>query len=194
MKGKFILILFLIYLSGCNPCDEPVLIDHGSLPDTILKYVPYQDGKTYRFHHSAGLIIEFTANRQSSKEWARCEECCKYESVYEVNKTRLIPDYPIFDFGFEISNQDTINYFVTARVGKYQFYIPTNTKYTTDYYKFADSILIEKKYYYDVFLLKSNYGSYYDKDSQFVDSMYYSYKLGILQIKMSNGEKYSIYE
>ena len=194
MHREFIIILFLVYLSGCTPCAETITIDNGKLPDSVLKFVPYQNGKIYRFQHSAGLIIEFTSSRQTTKELSRCEECCKYEYVYEVNKTRLVPDYPVFDFGFEISNQDTINYFLNAQVGKYQFYIPTSNKYPNDYYKLTDSILIEKKYYYDVFLLKSNYGSYYDKDLIYADSMFYSYRFGILQIKMSNGEKYRIYE
>jgi len=193
MSRNHLLIIILILLFGCNPCDDSITIDNGKIPEKVLKYVPYQNGQIYKFKHSAGLIIEFTTIRQSRDEYSWCEECCKYNYKYEVNSTTLTPDYPIFDFGFEISNLDTTYYSFIARVGKYQFYIPTSAN-SSEYYEFADSILINDKLYFDVFKLKSNYGSYYDKDSLFADSLYYNYELGIIKIKMSNGEKYEIYE
>ncbi len=193
-KSKIAFVLsFVILFTACHPCDPPATIDNGTMPDQVLNLVPYQNAQTYKFRHSAGLIIEFASARQSREEWLRCEECCSVEVKFEVNTTTLIPDYPIFTFSFDLSNMDTVNYSLVASVGYYQFFIPTNINQSRNY-EFYDSVMINKKFYRDVFKLKSNYGYYYDRDTIFADSMYYSYERGIIQIKMSNGEKYSIYE
>jgi hypothetical protein len=195
LKGFF--VFFIILLGSSCRCDDPVTIDCGKIPDSVLQMVPYQNGQTFKFIHSAGLVINFTASRETREQWLGCnsERCCKYAYKYEVNTTILQPDYPLFSFGFDLSNPGpTPDVFgLGASVGKYWFQIPTDD-YQAGYCGFADSILIGDKFYRDVFKIKSIYGSAYDRDTIFADSMYYSYKLGILQIMMSNGEKYSIYE
>jgi hypothetical protein len=193
MKRIFLIFIGVVSFFGCIPCDSPITIDNGVIPLEKLSFVPYQTDKVYRFQHSAGLVIDFNSIRQSHEEWSICEECCSNEYKFEVNSTTLTPDYPIFDFGFDISNSDTTYFLCTARIGKYQFYIPTDPN-RTDYFQFVDSIFIVGQYYHNVFKLKSDYGSYYDTDSIYADSLYYSYEKGIIQIKMSNGEKYTIYE
>jgi len=190
MKNRPFLIILIILLSACWPCAPPVLIDNGKIPDSILAYVPYQHGQTYKFRHSGGLVIKFAASRQSAEQWLRCEWCCEYEYKFEVNTTTLTPDYPVFSFGFDLSNMTAEIFSLFARVGYYSFQIPTND-YQSNYCGFADSVLVGDKFYYDVFKIKS---IYYDRDTIFADSMYYSYKNGIIQIMMSNGEKYSIHE
>jgi len=188
-----ILLAGLTLFFSCHPCDPPLLIDNGNIPDSILDLVPYQSGKTYSFQHSGGLVIRFSTARQSREEWLRCERCCLNETKFEVNSTTLTPDYPIFNFGFELSNPDTVHVSFTAIVGYYWFQIPV----TDDQSKlcdFADSVLMDHRFYQNVYKIKSNYGSAYDRDTIFADSLYYSYQDGIIQVIMSNGEKYTIHE
>ena len=183
----------LVFLFSCHSCGSRVLIDNGKIPDSILAFVPYQNGQSYQFRHSAGLVIRFSSARQSREEWSLCPEYCKYETKYEVNSTTLTPDYPVFNFECDLSNLDTVHLSLTAIVGHYWFHIPIND-YQSNYCDFADSVLIGKKYYHDVFKIKSDYGFAWDRDTIFADSMYYSYRHGIIQVMMSNGEKYTIYE
>ncbi|MBI9069169.1 MAG: hypothetical protein JEZ09_17870 [Salinivirgaceae bacterium] len=190
---KLIYLIFSILLYGCLPCDT-IMIENGALPDSTLKYVPYVNGKTYKFKHSNGLKVNYKTTRETHEEWTSCAECCKYEYHYEVNSTILIPDYPIFEFQFQIDNRDTLNYNCYASIGKYGFYIPTNNEYDIDYYEQVDSVQIDSVYYYQVFKLKSNYDNYYSRDSIYVDSIYYSYDKGIIKILLSNNENYTIYE
>ena len=192
VKNALVLIL-LALVSSCIRCDPPAIIDYGKIPDHVLKFVPYQNGQNYKFRHSGGLLIGFAAARQSRDEWLRCERCCDYEYKFEVNTTTLTPDYPVFSFGFELSNMDSVNFGFGAWVGHYWFQIPTND-YQASFCRFADSVLIGDRFYHDVFKVKSNYGSAYDRDTIYADSMYYCYKAGILQIIMSNDERYTIYE
>jgi len=189
-----VFLMFLLY--GCRPCDEPVIIDYGKIPDSVLQWIPYQNGQVYRFRHSAGKVINFTADRQSRQELMDCgnhERCCDYLYKYEVNTTVLIPDYPVFKFEISMANMGGEIQSMGAFAGQNSFILPG--RWTPfGQYDFADSVLINERYYYHVLKLKSdNYSDFYHY-SIFADSMLFNFERGILQIKMSNGEKYSIYE
>ena len=192
-KEKVIYLFFSFLLYGCWPCNT-IMIENGALPDSALKYVPYVNGETYKFKHSNGLEINYKTTRETHEEWTGCAECCEYEYHYEVNSTILIPDYPIFNFQFQIDNQDTLNYHCYASVGKYGFHIPTNNEFDIDYYEKVDSVKINSVYYYQVFKIKSHYENYYSQDSIYVDSLYYNYLNGIIKIVMSNEESFTLYE
>ena len=45
MDRNLIIFIFLIIVFGCTPCDDPITIDNGKIPDKILKYVPYKNGQ-----------------------------------------------------------------------------------------------------------------------------------------------------
>ncbi len=192
--NKITFLFFVILLvSACRPCDEPIVIDNGKIPDSILSYIPYQNGLNYKFRHSGGLVIGFSAVRASNEAWLECHRCCKFVYKYEENITTLIPDYPIFNIGFNLANMDSSFCALSAWVGHDGFSIPAND-YQAGFVGFADSILIGDKVFYNVFKIKSDYSSGYNRETIYTDSIYYSYQHGLIQIKMSNGEKYTIYE
>jgi len=188
-----LLLLALVATPACWRCDPPAVIDNGKIPDSILQLVPYQNGVTYLYRHSGGQDIRFTASRQSHEEWLRCERCCTYEYKFEVNSTILTPDYPVFAFRIDLANPDSVFFDMSACAGYYCFSIPSND-YQLQYSERADSIVLNDTVYRNVFKLKSYYGSYYDRDILFADSMYYSYADGIIRLIMSNGETFTRYE
>ncbi|MCP4311750.1 MAG: hypothetical protein GY790_10840 [Bacteroidetes bacterium] len=55
-------------LAGCPPPCTTMHTDNGSLPEEALALVPYQNGSTYRFVHSAGKEILFQTSRETSRE------------------------------------------------------------------------------------------------------------------------------
>lgn len=189
----WIYVITILLFSACRPCDT-ITIDNGAIPDSVLRYVPYINGDTYSFRHSNGLIINFNTTRTTQKDVTYCRGCCKYEHIFEVNYTTLVPDYPIFNFQFQINNQDTLNLHCYASIGKYSFCIPTNREFDSGQFEKIDSVKIDSIYYYQVFKLKSIYNDDYGRDSIYVDSMYYNYEKGIIKILLSNGENYTIYE
>lgn len=189
---KIILILLPLILSSCWPCKiEPILIENGNLPDSILSYIPYQQDSVYKLQHSNGLILNFGATRSTYDEWTSCDHCCDYEYHYEINQTNLTTDYPLFDIQFWIDNQDTSYYSCHLSVGNSSFFLPildSDYKNSNNF----DSINLNSMVYYDVLKLESNYGNYYDKDSIYIDSLYYNTTYGILKLLISNGESYEI--
>jgi len=186
---KYTLILLLMLLPSCRPC-EPVTIDLGDLPEEALLFVPYQNGQTVSLKHSAGQVIHYAVSRQTKEErFSWTESCVEY--VFEVNSTILTADYPIFNFRFDISNEDTLNYICTAYIGYNSFVIPTFEN-GYDYFEKADSIVLDTTTYYDVFKLTSYDSNYDNSDSIRPDTLYYNYETGILKITMTNEEYYQI--
>ena len=39
MSRNHLLIIILILLFGCNPCDDSITIDNGKIPEKVLKYL-----------------------------------------------------------------------------------------------------------------------------------------------------------
>ena len=186
-------VILILAFSSCWRCDDPIVIDRGKIPDSILSYVPYQNGLNYKFRHSGGLVIGFSAVRASNEAWQECHRCCKFAYKYEENVTTLIPDYPIFNIGFNLANRDSLFFDFGVWIGRDGFSIPAND-YQAGFAGFADSVMIGEKPYFNVFKIKSYYSSGHPRDTLFTDSIYYSYQHGLILIKMSNGEKYTIYE
>lgn len=183
-------VLVILLLYGCPPCD-PIMLDNGPLPDSILTLVPYQDGETYRLKHSNGQVISFTARRYTEKELMDCHYCCDFTINYENNITQLTPDYPVFAISLMLSNADTIRYDFSCNIGKYFLNVPVKPDPYAVYVDFADSLLVGDNYYYDVFKIKPYNHSLWNEPIK-VDSVFYNNENGILLIKMTNEEYYSI--
>ncbi|MBE0662642.1 MAG: hypothetical protein IH597_09255 [Bacteroidales bacterium] len=188
MRTNLFLVLLLY---GCVPCDDPIVLDNGPLPDSILAMVPYADGNVYSLQHSNGQIINFASTRFSETEVEDCHYCCDHTISYEINSTKLTPDYPVFSIDFWLSNADTIQYGFSCNVGKYFLNIPVHKHQYSVFLDYADSIQIGSTYYYDVFRIKPYNHNLYNEPIK-VDSVYYNRTEGIIFIKMSNEEYYSI--
>ena len=189
----FTIILFIIFLKiGCRPTPcEYIVKTYQKLPVECLEMVPYKNGQVVKLQHSSGYVISFDVQRETTEYHESCRECCEDRS-YEINTANLFPNYSIFDIQLGISPIDSVNCGFNVYVGKYQFWMYTNME-NSEFFQKADSIVINEKVYYDVFKFKSGVGYGYNNDSIYTDSLFYNYKFGILQIKMSNGENYTIY-
>jgi hypothetical protein len=182
--------LFLLLLASCR-CPDPILVDLGSIPDSILARVPYQSGMTYSFKHSGGQVIDFTASRDSKYEQTWCEEwCCDYVYKYQVNTTTLHPDYPVFDLNLQVSNQNIEYPSIFAWFGHSSFYLPLNPDQFHEA-GFSDSLLMGGRWFYRVFSTKMMEGGF-PMGSIYADSLYYNLTEGIIRIIMSNGEFYAV--
>jgi hypothetical protein len=190
MRTGIFLLFVVVLLYGCPPC-ETITLDNGPLPDSLLAKVPYQDGNTYSFQHSNGQVINYTAQRATEKELMHCDHCCDYNYNYEINTTKLTPDYPVFNISLRLSNSDTIHHEFSCNIGKYFLNIPlTRSQYYVNF-DFADSLQIGNTFYKEVFKIKPYNHYLYDEPVK-VDSLFYNYTDGILLIKMSNEEYYRI--
>lgn len=181
------ILIFSLALAGC--CDT-IVINNGPLPETALLLVPYQDGETYSLKHSNGLIINFATSRETRDEWDFERPCT--EVRYQLNSSRLTPDYPIFNLSFSISNSRAPHIDCYASIGNGWFYIPSDDTQTGEF-ELADSLIIGNHTFYNIFILANYNVPYFGHQGIYPDTLYYNYEFGILKIVMSNNESYEIY-
>lgn len=193
MRKTLILLILSQLLVNCK-CDDPILIDLGPIPGRILSQVPYENGQTYRFKHSGGLVIDFLTSRVSHEEYLWCSRCCdKFSYKYQVNETTLHPDYPVFDFHIQLSGFDTVNYHPCASIGRSIFILPVLNSSSIENGQ-ADSILMGGKWYYGVHAVKNSNEPMFNRDSIYADSLFYNSGSGIIRVVMTNGEYYQRHE
>jgi len=187
-KILLLLVPSLFLLWGCPPCQRET-IDKGKLTEYALSYVPYANGDTLTLQHTGGKLIQFAINRETQQVSNTCEECCD-EIISEENLTTFTPDYPIFSMSVSLTEYDSNYVSCAVSIGKYSFYISSDTSISNP----NEKLVVKEKTYRQVYQLKSDYGTYYDTDSIYADSLYYNLEKGIIQIIMSNNEKYTLYE
>ncbi len=79
----FLLILFSVFLYGC-PVLPKTIVDNGPLPESAKLVVPYKNGENYKFKFSNGLVINFTAERETVDAIDNgCAECFNFEQHYQ---------------------------------------------------------------------------------------------------------------
>jgi len=198
MRIVTLFFVFLSFFTQCyNTCEEgeDIATDNGILTDADLAKVPYQSNDTVKLKHSAGYTINYNVTRKSYDDYISFDESCA-GMIVKSNSVNLEPDYPVFPIYINISNSDGINTNYQIVVGRYYFYIPQNIDNTvnSEYYKFADSVTINNKVYYNVVKTKSFNGTYDSSDLIYCDSLYYNFDAGIIKITMSNNEYYEISE
>ena len=213
-KIGFLLMAFVmvVLFTGC-PSKEPEYIDLGAIPEHYLATVPYQDGEVfYLQHESDRVVIPFKVSRrrvQGQGNSAGFDDYVeKYKPSptvffnYEIDITTCEPDYPLFDIDIRFSNgylADSIYY---------PNYDPMSPKYAqltchnlyasipfigepTDLFTVLDSLEVNGRTYYEVFEFL-NQGL--DWQDIYTKKVFYTYAQGVIEIDMSNGEKYLLYE
>jgi len=194
MKYLLIMCIGLLLLSGCCPYGDPVKVDMGFIPDSILSLNPYEDGGYYSFKHSAGSMIYYTASREAKEVFwdnSHAEQCTDTIFILQENRTSLRSNYPIFDMGIRISNFIDDKYSYSVFVGTDYFAIPISYG-DPNAYQYYDSINMDNKWYHQVYTFATNIEL--SNDEVHLDSLYYSIESGVLKLKMSNDEYYQISE
>jgi len=187
MKKYLFILLFIPFLYGC-PEPIKVIVDLGSLADSVLLMVPYQNGEVCQLRHSNGHLINFTVERATINSSSSFDpDLVGYSDTakiykFQENITTLTPDYPIFNIRFQISYISN-----SLNIGNEYFGLLSNDScYNADNY--SDSLIVGTKLFYKVMKLKTDYPS---SEFPLVDSLYYNKSIGIIKIKLSNGESYT---
>ena len=205
----------VISFSGC-PNPEAETIDLGAIPEPYLATVPYQDGEVFYLQHESDRVripfqvIRYRVKAQGDNVYGFDDHYSGYKmqpapSVYfnyEIDITTCKPDYPLFDIDIRFSNA------YLADSLYYPNYDPRSPKYAmlhchslyasfpfigepTSMFTVLDSLEVNGRTYYNVFEFPNE-----NQDLQgiYPKALYYSYADGVIEIDMSNGEKYLRYE
>ena len=179
--NKCITVLILVLLSSC--CKEGVEVNRYLLTEIEKECIPYQNNETIRFIHSNGYQFDFTvSNRHTRMERTEAHHCGENYSTYESLKVGLFSNTPELYVDLEmVSNAH--NPFMTISINSYHFYL--NISSAPDF----DTLTINEKLYNNIYL-----GEFFNADSLTIlpKEILYNKEYGIIQIEMTNEEKFTI--
>jgi hypothetical protein len=202
LPGLF--VVFLMISSCCR--QDPVETARYELSDIELELIPYSYGQQINFIHSNGYTFQFSVT-EDKLEWNEyyrfCEwNCCGQDYFsYQVKTTRLESVYPNLIIELSLGGirfSDYIPMFLNLNINNRHFismqYDSTSNFICDSVNKVMcyDSILIHDKSYTNV--IEKYFDSHYfiqDSTVLIPESILYN-KLGLLQIKMSNDETFSL--
>lgn len=169
----------------CTPdCGDRIPVE-SSLPFDASEKVAYQNDQFVIFRHSLGQEIRYKVKRDSGREeGSQCDDCCTPVS-YDFDQTNLIPDYPVFELGVNLTSYDSSLYSYSIQAGTSYFNLNIE-----DYYILVDSVQVGDSYFKEVYKMKNR--NDYNQQGIYPDSVYYNFSEGFLKIIMSNKEYYEI--
>lgn len=200
-KLVFVFLSLSLILSSC--CDEPVEAARHNLTNVEKTLIPYQLNQIIHFTKPNGELFDFEVVKDEvnlREEHPFCEwTCCKDFVTYEDRKVELAAEDSSFNkIAFYVFASETSEFVKNLDVSFSRFhgvalpYDSLGTFVCDSTILCYDSLLINGKYYYDV-KQKSCFRWEQDTSTVWPDSLIYN-DLGILQIQMSNDDKYSISE
>ncbi len=191
------MFLVAIFIAGCCP-DEPMEETLYLLVDSEKQLIPYQLNETISFKHSGGFEFDFMVVERSigyddsDKSAHRCPE--DY-STYEYEFTSLKSNYPRIELAFSLkTNSPGKMYLSINRQNMLIEYDSAVNIIESNEQKLLESIEVNNKTYYSViyreFYVPSNVDSV---NSLYFKSFLYNKQYGLIQLKTSKNETYSIF-
>ena len=176
-----IILLFLF----CSCCKEGVEVNRYLLSEYEKEYIPYNIDETIGFIHSNGYEFDIAVSNSNTRmESTEIHHCGDNYSTYESLTVELLSNTPELHVKLEMVPNE-FNPLMTVSINSNFFYL--NLSSEPD----IDTLTINEK----------TYNNIYVGESFFTDSLtilprkiLYNKENGIIQIEMTNEEKYSINE
>lgn len=196
-----LLVIAAVFSACCR--EESQEIARYELSASELDLIPYSLGEKVNFIHSNGYTFDFTVTDEKI-EWKTYQPFCEWDCCgidyfsYQVKTTTLESSYPQFTLRFSLGNSASFegasNNLVISLNG-YSFIVQYDEEInllsnSTEHTILLESVTLNGKHYSNV--IEKTF--IYDDSSTSglrVEKMYYN-KLGLLQIKLSNNETYTI--
>lgn len=202
-KIYFIILSFLVFSSCCNKSKETARYE---LSQNELNLLPYKYGDSISFIHSNGYSFDFIVSNEEL-EWKVDDDfcewfCCDNEYFsFQVRSYVLESSYPSLNIRIYIGG-DVLGYYLPQTLNlsinfdhNIQFYYDSLTNYicdSTTKITHYDSISFNNKYFYNVYSKDFDSHGIVNNSSGILPQSLYLNNLGIIQIKMSNNETYTI--
>lgn len=193
MKIKLIFLstMFLALFS----CDEYEHVERAKyeLEAGKKQLIPYQKGQKINFIHSKGYAFDFRVVVDtitwSNNKFMYERSVKSYYDSFQVRTVKLVSDYPDFWITLDVSAEPNQNQ-LHVMLNYFKTYISFDEKYKlipSDGQKLHESILINNKIYQNVIELYIGTNS-----DGFNQSIFYNDQQGLLQIRYSDDETFSI--
>jgi hypothetical protein len=198
------LFIFLIILSAFPTCcnDDPVETEKISLSENEIQLIPYSLNQSVNFKHSNGFTFNFIVQQDtySWKSHSYCDECCGGEyTSYQEKFVTLVSEYPEFNISLSLNSLQYFEIerkFMDIKINRYSTDLKYdgNSNFTCDNVICHDEIVVNGKTYFNVLEseLENNYNTNNSAITLYPQKILYNKEFGIIQIKISNNETYSL--
>lgn len=194
--------LMSLIVASC--CDDPVETARFELSQAEQYLIPYSQNQKIRFVHSNGHEFDFEV-KSENLSWQEhhdfCEwGCCGKEFFsFQVKTVNLEAEYPLIGISLSVGGDQWFEYYpdvLIVQLNRNSLSMPydnnvnfiCDTLSNTEYF---DSLLLGTQMFYKVYA--KNFDSNYFADTTVLNAktLYYN-STGILQIKMTNDETFTI--
>lgn len=196
--------MFLLLSSCCR--EDPIETARYELTANELALVPYQKDETINFIHSNGYTFDFTVT-EDNLEWKEHHDFCEWNCCgnsyfsYQVKSIVLESDYPNFNIRIFIGdNIYADDYPPTLNISlnydhTFGFEYDSLANFICDtvtQIKHYDSLSLNNRNFYDVYSKDFDGHGLVSDSSAILPQTLFLNDSGIIQIKMSNNETYTI--
>lgn len=195
-------ITYLILLSAFPTCcyDDPIEIEKVALSESEIQLIPYSINQSINFKHSNGFTFDFfvTEDNYNWKRDSYCDECCGEEyTSYQERVVTLQANYPEFNIVLSLNNLDYFQIqerILNLKVNRYQSPLKYDdrSEFVCENTICHNEIVINNKTYFNV--IESTLENRFNDNSNNLhpQKVLYNNDFGIIQIKISNNETYSL--
>ncbi len=178
---KATIVLLVILLGLC--CKESFESDRFLLSEDEKSFIPYQINDKVGFIHSGGFRFDLTAtNIITELQRTNTEHCGEPYITYETKTVALQSGTPQFDISVAVFPKEFSPYF-TININRY--YFQKELTEPPDY----DTLTLNGRLFKDVYKMEIQYG---DTSLIIPQQVLYNCTNGLLQIKMTNDETFTI--
>lgn len=181
--NRYITIILLFLLNSC--CKEGVEINRYLLSEPEKECIPYRIDETIGFIHSNGYEFDIAVSKRNTRmESTEIHHCRDNYSTYESLTVELLSNTPELHVKLEMVPNE-YNPLMTVSINSSFFYL--NISYEPE----IDTFIINEKTYNNIYV-----GETFITDSLTIlpRKILYNKANGIIQIEMTNEEKYTINE
>lgn len=197
------LTIYLILLSAFPTCcnEDPVETEKIYLSESENQLIPYTLNQTINFKHSNGFTFDFIVN-QDNYVWNSdyyCDHCCGGEyTSYQERVVSLQSKYPEFNILLSLNSLqyiETEEKSMHVQINRFNSSLTydNNAKFICESIICHDTIVINNNTYFNVVACELK--NIYETDEAinlYPQKVLYNSDFGIIQIKMSNNETYSL--
>ena len=179
--NRYLIILFLFTLTSC--CKDSIEVNRYNLSDNEKEFIPYSDNQTIRFIHSNGLQFNMNVtNIYTEFERTKTEHCGENYVSSEIKTAKLESEIPELMISVSITPKE-FNPIMGIDINN--SYLQKDLTNKADY----DTLLINNNKYINVYVFENQIS---DTTIIYPYKVLYNRTYGIIQIIMTNNEKFTI--
>ena len=179
--NKYLIIFVFFIFSSC--CKESIEVNRYNLSDEEKMFIPYLNNQTIPFYHSNSFDFNVkVTNLDTEFLRTKTEHCGENYVSYEIKTAQLQSEIPELNISISITSK-VFNPIISININNSFL-----QKDITDGPDF-DTLSIDNMNYLDVYQIENNIS---DTTIIYPEKVFYNRTYGIIQIIMTNHDKFTI--